>query len=473
MATDGSLELGREPIGKLLWKYSLPAIIAMSAMSLYNIIDRIFLGQGVSPMAISGLAISVPLMNLSIAFSTLVGVGGSTLVSIRLGEKAKKEANFLLGNVVLLSLILGISYSVSALLFLDPLLRLFGASNITLPYARDFMQVILAGNVVSYAYFGLNHILRSSGNPRKAMTTTLITIGCNLIFAPIFIFVFHWGIRGAAFATVLSQCGGLTFLIHHFRSKKNTVRFKPSAFHLRWYLVKSIFSIGSSPFLINLCVCTVAIFLNLQFTRYGGDIAIGAYGITNGVVSLFVMIILGLTQGMQPIVGYNYGADQMRRVLRTLKYAIFAGVVIASSGVVVGELFPYQISRAFTSDENMIDAAAHGMRIMLLLFSTAGFQIVTSNFFQAIGKVKVSIFLSLSRQLIFLVPAVLILPRFLNTDGAWASYPVADFISFAVTFFVLRHNIHKMRNETAISHHNTAAANSEHLRKNSKIKKIT
>lgn len=459
METDHSLELGREPIGKLLWKYSLPAIIAMSAMSLYNIIDRIFLGQGVNPMAISGLAISVPLMNLNIAFSTLVGVGGSTLVSIRLGERAKKEANFLLGNVVLLSLIIGIAYSILALLFLDPILRLFGASNITLPYAHDFMQVILLGNVVSYAYFGLNHILRASGNPRKAMLTTLITIGFNLIFAPIFIFLFHWGIRGAAFATILSQCCGLLFLILHFQSKKNVVRFKPAAFHLRWYLVKKIFSIGSSPFLINLCASTVAIFLNLQFTRHGGDIAIGAYGITNGVISLFAMIILGVTQGMQPIVGYNYGARQMSRALRTFKYAIVAGVLVAGSGVLVGELFPHLISRAFTYDTVMIDAAARGMRIMLLLFVTAGFQIVTSNFFQAIGKVKISIFLSLSRQLIFLVPAVLILPHFLGIDGVWASYPVADFISFIVTFFVLRHNLKKLRHTAAIQNHISSMPN--------------
>lgn len=467
MDADQSLELGREPVGKLLWKYSLPAIIAMSAMSLYNIIDRIFLGQGVSPMAISGLAISVPLMNLNIAFSTLVGVGGSTLISIRLGEKAKKEANFLLGNVVLLSLIIGVVYSVLALLFLDPLLQLFGASEVTLPYARDFMQVILLGNVVSYAYFGLNHILRASGNPRKAMVTTLITIGFNLIFAPLFIFLFHWGIRGAAFATILSQCCGLLFLIHHFQSKKNVVRFKPAAFRLRWHLVKNIFTIGSSPFLINVCASTIAIFLNLQFTRYGGDIAVGAYGIVNGVVSLFIMIILGLTQGMQPIVGYNYGARKMQRALHTFKYALVAGILVAGFGELIGELFPHKIARAFTYDTVMIDVAAKGMRIMLLFFITAGFQIVSSNFFQALGKVNISIFLSLSRQLIFLVPAVLIVPCFLGIDGVWASYPVADFISFILTFFVLRHNLKKLRDTAADQDKVSSATNLVAIDRNS------
>ena len=309
--------LGTERIGKLLLQYSIPAIIGMTITSLYNIIDSIFIGHGVGAMGIAGLAITFPLMNLVVAFCTLVSAGGSTISSIRLGQKDLDGATEVLGNTLMFCLINAVVFGGLAFLFLDEILRFFGASQDTLPYARDFMQIILAGTPITYTMIGLNNIMRATGYPRKAMLSSMLTVGCNIILAPVFIFWLGWGIRGAATATILSQFAGMIWVLSHFMQEKSYIRFKKGIFKLRKRIVENIFSIGMSPFLMNVCASAIVIIFNKSLLLYGGDLAIGAYGILNRLLMLFVMVIMGLTMGMQPIVGYNHGAHKFGRVKQT------------------------------------------------------------------------------------------------------------------------------------------------------------
>ena len=443
--TSATLLLRTEPIGKLLLRYSLPAIAAMVVFSLYNIIDSIFIGHGVGPLAISGLAITFPVMNLTFALVLLVGIGGASICSIRLGQQDIDGATRVLGNVLLLGLINGVTFGLLSQLVLDPVLTAFGASEHTLPYARDFMQIILYGLPVTCTMFGLNHIMRATGYPQKAMLSAVLTVGMNIILAPIFIFWLKWGIRGAAIATVLSQCVGMVWVLSHFRNPKSTVHFRPGTFRLRWKIVSSIFSIGMSPFLLNVCACLVTVLINIGLKRYGGDMAIGAFGILNRILILFVMLVMGLTQGMQPIVGYNFGAQKHDRVKQTLKLSILTGVCITSSGFLICELFPHAVSAIFTNDQELIDIASRGVRICVLMFPLVGIQIVVGNFFQSIGKAKLSIFLSLTRQLLFLAPCLLILPRFFELKGIWISLPVSDSLSFVTSMGVLYMFLREMR----------------------------
>lgn len=430
--------LGSDNIGRLLLGYSLPAIIAMTATSLYNIIDRIFIGQGVGALAISGLALTLPLMNLGVALGALVGAGAATLVSIRLGEQREDEASFILGNTVVLNIIISSVYSVITLIFLDQILYLFGASAITLPYAREFMRIILAGNVFLHSYMGLNNIMRSSGYPGKAMIITLATVGINIILAPIFIFIFKWGIKGAAFATVAAQLAGLLSVTVHFVRRSSFLHFMRGHFRLKKEIIRGIFSIGMSPFVINVCACLIIIIINLQLVKHGGDYAVGAYGIINSILMCIIMIVLGLTQGMQPIAGYNYGACRYDRVKTVFRYSVIAGTCITATGFLAGEIFPGQIARAFTGSSELINITVPGMRIVLLMFPVAGFQIVTSNFFQSIGRAKISVLLTLSRQVFFFIPALLLLPRISGLTGVWMATPTADFFSAIMTFIVLK-----------------------------------
>jgi len=442
--------LGHDNIGKLLLEYSLPAIVAMTAMSAYNIIDRIFIGQGVGALAISGLALTLPFMNLGIAFGALVGVGAATLISIRLGEKRGEEASLILGNTVILNLIISTSYSIIMLIFLDEVLYLFGASSATLPYAKQFMQIILAANVAVHLYMGLNSIMRSSGYPAKSMLITLATVGINVILAPLFIFVFKWGIRGAAFATVAAQVTGLVVTVIHFSKTASFVHFMKGHFALKAQIIRDIFSIGMSPFIINLCACVIAIIINLGLVKYGGDYAVGAFGIINSVLMCMGMTVLGLIQGMQPIAGYNYGARQFDRVKRVYIYTVVAATCITTTGFLIGELLPRQIALAFTANKELVDLSVYGMRIVMIMMPTVGFQMVTSNLFQSIGMAKVSIFLTSSRQVIFLIPALLLLPYAFGLAGVWGAIPVADFISFLLTFIVMRNMTKKIYIETDI-----------------------
>lgn len=430
-------ELGTEKVSKLLRKYAVPAIIAMTASSLYNIVDSIFIGQGVGPYAISGFAITFPFMNLAAAFGSLIGVGASTLSSVLLGQKDYDNAKRVLGNVVVLNLIMGGLFSLISLLFLDNILYFFGASENTLPYAKEYMVIILAGNIITHMYLGLNALLRSSGHPKQAMAATMLTVVLNCILDPLFIFVFKMGIAGAAWATILSQIVALAWLLRIFSNKNELIHFQSGIFRLQKKIVKDSLAIGLAPFLMNSVSCFVVIFINRQLLKYGGDLSVGAYGIVNRYVFLFMMIVMGFTQGMQPIVGYNYGARQYDRVTEALKRTIKWGVIVMSTSFVVGMFFPFTVVSAFTSDPDLIEKAAHGVRIIVFAFPVIGINLVTSNFFQSIGKPKRSIFLSLSRQLIFLTPLLYILPMFMGEKGVWWSFAISDLISTFVASALL------------------------------------
>ena len=432
-----ALELGQKPEGQLLWQYALPAIVAMTASSLYNIIDRAMIGQMVGPEAIAGLGITFPFMNLSGAFGAAVGVGASTCISVKLGQKDYKRAEYLLGNTVTLNLIIGFLFMAVCLIFLDPILRFFGASDVTLPYAREFMTIILLGNMVTHMYFGMNAVLRAAGKPKHAMYATLFTVGCNIVLVIAFVWWMKMGIRGAALATVTSQTLTLCWQMRLFSNKNELLHLKRGIYKLKADLVKNILAIGISPFLMNLCACLVVIFMNNQFVKYGGDMAVGAYSIANSVVMVLFMFVMGMNQGMQPIVGYNYGAENYDRMFRCLWLTIGASTVILFAGWTLSMIFPAHIARIFTTDQTLIEMSARGIRLNMLVFFVVGSQAVITNFFQCIGKVKVSIFLSLSRQLTLLIPMAYIFPLFWGLDGVWYSMAASDFGSFAMNLPLL------------------------------------
>ena len=433
MAKTGTpTELGTQPIGKLLLQYAIPAIIAMTASSLYNMVDSIFIGHGVGPLAISGLAITFPLMNLAAAFGSLVGVGASTLVSVKLGQKDYATAQNILGNVVTLNFIIGIGFSILTLLFLDPILYFFGASPDTISYARDYM-----GNVITHMYLGLNALLRASGHPQKAMTATITTVIINTILDPIFIYLFHWGIQGAAIATILAQIISLVWQFKTFTNKNELLHLRRGIYKLRGTIVKNTIAIGMSPFLMNLAACFIVIFINKGLKEYDGDLAIGAFGIVNRIVFLFVMIVMGLNQGMQPIAGYNFGAQQYHRVNQVLKLTIYGATAVTTTGFLVGELMPELAVSAFTTHEGLIQLSATGLRIVVIFFPIIGFQMVTSNFFQSIGMAGKAIFLSLTRQLLFLLPSIILLPLCWGSAGIWWSMPISDLAASIVAGVML------------------------------------
>ena len=443
-----TMELGTKPVGGLLMQYAIPAIIAMTASSLYNIIDRAFIGQIVGPEAIAGLGITFPFMNLSGAFGAAVGVGASTCISVKLGQRDYKTAENLLGNTVTLNLIIGLLFMVVCLVFLDPILRFFGASDATLPYAHQFMTVILLGNMITHMYFGMNAVLRAAGKPRHAMYSVLFTVGMNIVLIIVFVWWFRWGIRGAAMATISAQSMALCWQLWIFSNKKEVLHLKKGIYKLKANLVRNIISIGISPFLMNTTSCIIVIFMNNQFVHYGGDMAVGAYSIANSVVMVFFMFVIGITQGMQPIVGYNYGAEKYDRMLRCLWLAIAYATAILLCGWALSMLFPRQIARIFTTDAELLDLSAKGIRLDMLVFFVVASQAVITNFFQCIGKVRISILLSLTRQLFMLLPLAYILPKFWGLDGVWYSMPASDFCSFAMTIPILFWYLKKLkRNE--------------------------
>lgn len=430
-------ELGTKNVWKLLVQYAVPSVIAMTAASVYNITDSIFIGQGVGALAISGLAVTFPFINLAAAFGAMVGVGASTLMSLRLGQKDYEVANKILGNVLLLNITLGILLSVVMLSFLDPILYFFGASYASIPYARDYMVVILLGNVITHMYFGLNALLRASGHPKISMYTTLISVLINLILTPIFIYKFDWGIRGAALATVISQTLMLLWQLKIFTNTNNFIHLQRKAFRFKRKIVFDMLSIGLSPFLMNVTASAVVIIMNQSLLRYGGDNAVGAFGIINRVAFLFPMVVLGLTQGMQPIVGYNYGAGNFSRMNKALKYTIFLATGVTTIGFLIGEFMPRMVASVFTTDEELIGYSVEGLRIVLIFFPIIGFQMASSYFFQSIGMTKKAIFMSLTRQVLFLIPGLLILPSFFGLKGIWCSMPLSDLLSAIVAAFLL------------------------------------
>ena len=450
-------ELGTRPVGELLKQYALPSIIAMLASSLYNIVDSIFIGHGVDAMALSGLAVTFPLMNISTAFGAMVGMGSATLISVKLGQKDYQIAEKILGNAVVLNIAMGVVFAVVSLLFLDPILYFFGASEASISYAREYMQIILLGNLFTHMYFGFNALLRAMGHPKMAMRATILTVIVNTILDPLFIFdtinlgfvQFNgagWGIRGAAIATILAQCISLVWQVRVMSDKRELIHFKRGIYRLNSYIVKEVLTIGLSPCLMNLASCFVVIFINRGLANYGGDYAVGAYGIVHKMTFIFVMIVMGFTQGMQPIAGYNYGAKAYDRVTKVLKITITLATIVTTLAFVIGEFCPGVVARIFTSDEKMIEMAVVGMRSNCLLSPIVGFQMVAGNFFQSIAQPGKSIFLSLSRQLLFLVPFIIIFPHFWGIDGVWVSLPASDLVSSIISACMLGHYFkkHKM-----------------------------
>lgn len=451
MAIAGTVptELGDKRIRDLLMQYAVPAIIAMTASSLYNMVDSIYIGhiKDVGSYAISGLAVTFPLMNLATALGTLVGVGASTILSMLLGQKNYKAANKVLLNEVLLNIIIGVAFSVVTLSFLDPILMFFGASQNTLPFARDYMVIILLGNVITHLYFGLNNMVRASGNPKLAMGLTVFTVVSNTIMDPIFIFVLDMGIKGAAIATVLCQLMALIYTARYFFNQNNYLHLPK---YLRDYkldirIAKDSLTIGMGPFLMNSAACIVTLFINQQMLKYGGDLAIGAYGIVNRISFFFIMINMGFNQGMQPIAGYNFGAGKYTRVKRVFKLTVICATIVSCVGFIVSEFMPDLAVSLFTNDPELKELAVKGLRLANLAFPLVGFQMVATNFFQSLGMVHKSILLSLSRQLLFLVPLIYFLPVFFGHRGVWMSFPIADTAAIVLSTILLLSLFRKFR----------------------------
>lgn len=463
-----TLSLGTDNIGSLLWRYAAPAIIAMASNSIYHIIDSIFVGHGVGGAAISGMAITMPIMNIAGAFGAMVGVGAAARMSIRLGEGNMQAAEKTLANAVMLNLILGFALMAVMLIFLDPILQLFSGGNAsaeTLSYARDFMRIILLGNMTQHMYLGLNEQIRASGYPQKSMRIILTAVALNLCLNPLFIFKFGWGIKGSALATVISQAVSFLIACSHFCLKSSFVRFRRAAFVLDWKIIKAILSIGLAPFMVNICASMVAAFVNTALLKYGGtgahdvvhtthasaDIYVGAYGIANRVVMLLIMVIQGLNQGMQPIVGFNYGAKQYDRVRKALFMTIGCGMTISTLGFLACQIFPESIAAMFVDSTKggdealMITAASQAMRIIVTMFPLVGFQIVAAAFFQYIGHAKLAIFVSMTRQMLFLLPLLWIVPRFLGATGVWVSMPIADCASITLAAILLTRELKRLK----------------------------
>lgn len=441
-------ELGTKPIGSLLLKYATPAVIAMTASSLYNIIDAIFIGQGVGPLAIAGVSLSFPVMQVTSAFGAMVGVGAATLLSVKLGERDYDTARKILGNVLLLNIIMGVVMGALMLAFINPILYFFGASDETVSYARDFMTIVLLGNVVTHLYLGMNSLLRASGHPREAMFATIGTVCLNILFAPLFIYAFKWGIQGAAAATVLSQLLVLIWELWLFSNPNEFIHFQRKHISLDQRIVTGTLSIGMSPFLMNLCGCIVTVFFNWSLAHYGSDLEIAAYGINNRLAFFFAMIVVGLNQGMQPIAGYNYGARKFDRLRQTLIRSIMVATGVVFVGFVLCMLFPYACVRAFTSDKQLIESSAYAIQIMFLAFPIIGFQMVTTNFFQCIGQVRKSIFLSMTRQLLFIIPLLYVLPKYFGLTGIWYTIPLSDLLSTFLTGYFLIKMLRQLRTLT-------------------------
>jgi len=441
---DHARQLGNERIGKLLVKFSIPAIVGMVVNALYNIVDRIFVGQGVGSLGIAGITVGFPFMLIIMAVGMLIGIGATALISIRLGEQNKEEAEQIAGNGMILLIGTAILLTIVGFLFFDRLLRLFGASAAVLPYARDYMQIIVLGAVFQGVGFGMNNFIRAEGNPKIAMWTMLIGAVLNTILDPLFIFYWGMGIRGAAVATVLSQMVSAVWVLYYFYGGRSVLKIRRRDLKLRMPIVRDIFAVGSPPFAMQLAASLLMVIFNNSLNKYGGDLAISAMGIINSIAMLILMPIFGINQGAQPIIGYNYGARQFNRVKKALKLAINAATVVATLGFAVVTLFPEQLIRIFNpKDAELIKMGSRALVIFLLFLPIVGFQIVGANYFQAVGKPREAMLLSLSRQIIVLIPAVIFLPRFFGLDGVFYAGPLADLVSSIVTgiwlFYELRH----------------------------------
>lgn len=437
MQTKKELDLERKKISSLVWEYSLPAMVGTLVNTLYNIVDRIFIGQGVGSMAISGLAITFPVTILASSLGMLVGVGAASRISISLGEKRKDTAEKILSNSLLLTIVFNAIVMTFFYIYLDEILLAFGATENTIPYAREYLQIVLVGNVFVSLCYSFNNMMRASGYPQKAMFTMLIGAVLNIILDPIFIFVFKMGIAGVAWATVISMSVGMLFVMHHFVQMDSIIRLKKKYIRFNRDIILAIVSIGMSPFLMQVAASGVAVLMNTSLIKHGGDLAVGAFGILNSMTLVIVMIIVGLNQGTQPIIGFNYGAKRFGRVQDTFIYTLKVASIISTSGFVIGMFFPRTFASAFTRDVALLDIAEAGIRLGLISFPIVGFQIVAGSFFQSIGQAKKAIIQSLSRQILFLVPALLILPNLFGLTGVWMSMPISDFLSALLSLYLL------------------------------------
>ena len=432
-------ELGIEPVNRLLWKYALPAIIAMTATSLYNIVDSVYIGHGCGALALSALTVAKPFMDICAAFGSLVGVGASSLLAIYLGEKDYDKANRVLGNVIVMNIILSAVVMIVGLIWLDPILLAFGASDDTIHYAHEYMEIILYGNILTHIYFGLNAMLRSAGHPRFSMTATIVAVVVNIILDPIFIFALGMGVRGAALATIISQAIAVTWQVTKFFDKNELVRFHRGIWRLNKHITFRALAIGLSPFLYNIAHCFVVIIINNQLKTFGGEMAIASYGVINRLTFVFAMMIMGLNQGMQPIAGYNYGAKKYDRVQKTFLITCLYATGVMAIIFILGEFFPRFVTQIFTHDYTLIEMTIKPMRIICSSMLIIGFQMVTGNLFTSIGKAGKAIFLSLTRQVLYLIPLVLWLPTIFAEpiDGVWWSIPISDTLSAITAVIVL------------------------------------
>lgn len=441
-----TLSLGTEPVGKLLRRYAMPAIIAMTASSLYNIVDSIFIGHGVGALALSGLTVAKPFMDICAAFGSMVGVGASTLVAIKLGQKDYESARRVLGNVIVLNIVLSVLVTAVGLIWLDPILRAFGASDDTIVYAKDYMIPILLCNFLTHIYFGLNNMLRSAGHPKSSMTATIVAVVLNIALDPVFIFVFKMGVRGAAIATMISQAVAVMWQFTIFCNPNELLHFTKKMWRLERKIVLDSFAIGLSPFLMNLAHSVVVIIINNQLKSYGGDMAIAAYGVINRATFVFAMIVMGLNQGMQPIVGYNFGAKQYRRMLQAFRLTAFYATAVTTVVFLLAEICPSLLVQLFTHETDLIALSVPAIRTVLCVFFCTGFQMVTGNFFTSIGMAGKAIFLSLTRQVVYLIPLLLVLPLAFGLNGVWMSLPVADVISAITAVIMLYTQLRKFKN---------------------------
>lgn len=437
MDTEKELAFRSQKIWRLVWDYSLPSIVGTLVTALYNVVDRIFIGQVEGAFAISGLAITFPVMTLTSSLGMLVGSGAAARISISLGKRDHHTAEQILGNSLLLTVILNAVFITLFYIYLEPILMAFGASSLTYPYARDYLEIVLLGNVFVSLCYNFNAMMRSSGYPTKAMVTMLIGAVLNLILSPLFLFVFKLGIRGVAWATVISMFIGMLFVMHHFTLRSSVIRLRWRNIRIKGRIILSIITIGLSPFSMQVAASAVALLMNTSLLRYGGDLAVGAYGIVNSILMLVLMVVLGLNQGTQPIIGYNYGAGNYHRVRETLFYALRMATLFTTAGFILGQFFPQLLASAFTTDEELLEISSTGLRIAMLALPLVGFQIVSSNFFQSIGFAVKSIIQSLSRQLIFMVPGIILLPRIWGLKGLWIAIPVSDTLAAMLSLYLL------------------------------------
>ena len=448
---DRSKQLGEENIGKLLLRFSVPAIVGMMVNAMYNVVDRIFIGKGVGSLGIAGIFVGYPLSLILMAFSMLIGIGGNALVSIKLGEKREKEAEIILGNSFLLLILINTIISILGFIFLEPLLKLFGASKNIMPYSIDYMKIILLGAPIQSIGFGLNNFIRGEGNPKIAMGTMLIGAILNTILDPIFIFVFNMGVKGAAIATVISQIVSAIWVLSYFTGSKSHLKIKKENIKLQSYIVKNIISIGLAPFSMQIAASIVTVLLNNNLQKYGGDIATSSMAAINSITMMILMPIFGINQGAQPIIGYNYGAKNYDRVKSALKLAILFATVIASIGFILTQTMPAKLIGLFGKNEKeLIEVGSKAMRIYLSMLPIIGFQIVSSNYFQATGKPKQAMLLSLSRQVIVLIPALIILPKLFKLNGVWMAGPVSDLIASIITAKFLVKDLKQLDNENTL-----------------------